>query len=121
MRKQQETGALGERIARRYLEQRGYSIIAVNWSSLYGEIDIIAVRGGELTFVEVKTRRDRDTESALAGVTAAKRERMLNAVHLYMHENELDADVAWRIDVIAIALRAGRPPRIDHVEDAFDW
>jgi putative endonuclease len=116
-----QTGARGEAIARQYLRQQGYRIIAANWSSVFGELDIVAARDGTLAFVEVKTRRAANTESALAGITAAKRERMLKAVYQYLHDEELDPDTQWRIDVIAVALDGGRPPMLDHVEDAFDW
>ncbi len=115
------TGAQGEALARRYLRQRGYRIIDSNWSSLFGELDIVAERAGALTFVEVKTRRAADTEAALGGITTAKKERMLKAVYQYLHEKELDPDTPWRIDVIAVALDGKRPPKLDHVEDAFDW
>ena len=116
-----QTGAQGEAIARRYLCRQGYRIIECNWSSIFGELDIIAARAGVLTFVEVKTRRTADTEAALAGITAAKRERMLKAVYLYLHEREFDPEAQWRIDVIAVALSGKGPPKIEHVEDAFDW
>ena len=116
-----QTGAHGEAIARRYLRQRGYQIIDANWSSIYGELDIVAARDGALTFVEVKTRRAADTESALEGITAAKRERMVKAVYLYLHDKDLDPDTPWRIDVIAVALDGKGPPKLEHVEDAFDW
>ena len=78
-----QTGAQGEAIARRYLRRQGYRIIESNWSSIFGELDIIAERAGALTFVEVKTRRAASTEAALEGITAAKRERMLKAVYQY--------------------------------------
>ena len=116
-----QTGAQGEAIARRHLRRQGYRIIESNWKSLFGELDIIAERAGVLTFVEVKTRRAANTESALEGITAAKRERMLKAVYLYLHEREFDPEVQWRIDVIAVALGGAGPPKLDHVEDAFDW
>ncbi len=116
-----QTGAQGEAIARQYLRQQGYEIVAANWSSVYGELDIVAARAGTLAFVEVKTRRADSTESALEGITAVKRERMLKAVYQYMHDEALDPDTSWRIDVIAVALAGDRPPLLDHVEDAFDW
>lgn len=115
------TGELGEALARQYLQQRGYRILEINWSSIFGELDIVAEREGALTFVEVKTRRAGNTETALEGITAAKRERMLKAVYQYLHDTELDPEIQWRIDVIAVALDNKRPPKLDHVEDAFDW
>lgn len=116
-----QTDAQGEAIARRYLRQRGYQIIESNWSSIFGELDIVAEQAGMLTFVEVKTRRAASTEAALEGITAAKRERMLKAVYQYLHDRAFDPDVQWRIDVIAVALPGKGPPKLDHVEDAFDW
>lgn len=113
-------GAQGEALARQYLIKQGYDIVASNWSTRFGEIDIIARSNGILVFVEVKTRRSRNTESALAGITPAKHERLVKAVYQYLHEQEMD-EATWRIDAIAIALESGRRPIIDHVEDVFDW
>lgn len=115
------TGAQGEAIARRYLRRQGYQIIDCNWSSIFGELDIIAERAGVLAFVEVKTRRAANTEAALSSITAAKRERMLKAIYQFLHEREFDPDSQWRVDVIAVALSGKGPPMLDHVEDAFDW
>ncbi len=115
------TGAAGERIAREYLRAKGYAILTSNWSTTVGELDIVARRDDLLVFVEVKTRRGLSTESALESVTAAKHERTLKAVYQYLHDHDIDSDSPWRIDVIGVAIAAQGPPRIDHVEDAFDW
>lgn len=114
-------GADGEEIARKYLREKGYAILESNWSTTFGELDIVAKRGDELVFVEVKTRRGTGTEAALEAVTAAKHERMLKAVYQYLHDHDIDTDTQWRIDVIAVAIQAGGRPQVDHVEDAFDW
>ncbi len=115
------TGADGEKIARKHLRRKGYLILESNWSTTFGELDIIAKQGNELVFVEVKTRRGASTEVALEAVTPAKRERMLKAVYQYLHDHDIDSETQWRMDVIAVAIQAGGPPQIDHVEDAFDW
>ena len=120
MARAQAIGARGEALAKRYLRCKGYAILDANWSSLYGELDIIAEKDGAMVFVEVKARRGADTESALAGITAVKRERMLKAVYQYLDQRELDWERPWRIDVIAVALDGGAA-KIAHVEDAFDW
>ena len=120
MSKQRDIGAEGEKRAQRYLRRKGYLIRETNWSSIFGELDIIAEKNGALVFVEVKTRRGANTDSALAGITAAKRERMIKAVYQYLDHCELDWDSPLRLDVIAVALDSGSAT-IAHVEDAFDW
>ena len=54
----QRLGKKGEEAACAYLERKGYVICRRNYRCRYGEIDIIAAKGGELSFVEVKTRRN---------------------------------------------------------------
>ena len=115
------TGADGEKFAREYLRRKGYAILESNWSTTFGELDIVAKRRDVLVFVEVKTRRGAGTEAALEAVTPAKHERMLKAVYQYLHDHDIDSDTQWRMDVVAVAIQAGVRPQIDHVEDAFDW
>lgn len=116
----QKTGDKGEFIARDYLIQKGYTIIDTNWSTRFGEIDIVAKQGEIYIFVEVRSRHSHNTESALASITPSKQNKMIKAIYQYLHTKELE-DVDWRIDAIGVALRRNHPPVIDHVEDAFDW
>lgn len=121
MAKTLRTGAAGEEIAREYLRAKGYAILDRNWSTTFGELDIVAKRNDTLVFVEVKTRRAASTETALEAVTRSKHERILKAVYQYLHDHDIDSEAVWRVDVIAVAIAGGGQPRIDHVEDAFDW
>ena len=115
-----DTGARGEDLARLFLERKGYTIVETNWSTRYGELDIVARSEDTIVFVEVKTRRAGNTESAFAGITPAKQERLIKAAYQYLHDNDLD-DKLWRFDAIGIALSRNQPPIIDHIEDVFDW
>src|SRR3954466_5514585 len=54
--KRRKHGELGERIAEEHLEHRGYSIVARNFRTRYGELDLIAADSRSLVFCEVKTR-----------------------------------------------------------------
>ena len=121
MRSSRDKGDYGERLAQAYLRRKGYRILERNWSTRYGEIDIVAACRDALVFIEVKTRYSQDTESAFAGLSPAKHERFLKAVYQYLHERELGDEAQWRIDVIGISLDSRRAPIIDHIEDAFDW
>ena len=51
-----EIGAAGESLACEMLERRGYRILTRNYRCTFGEIDIIAIQGDKIAFVEVKTR-----------------------------------------------------------------
>ena len=115
------TGAAGEAIARRFLRNKGYEILDANWSTTFGELDIVARQGRVLVFIEVKTRRGASTEPALEAVTPAKHERMLKAIYQYLADQDIDPETQWRVDVVAVAIAGDRRPRVDHVEDAFDW
>ena len=118
MTQNRRTGRQGEALARRYLEERGYRILATNWHCAQGELDIVARLADTLVFVEVRTRRRRHTAEAFASITARKRERLLAAVQAWLAANRME-DAGWRLDVVAVALGSGT--QIDHVEDALDW
>jgi putative endonuclease len=120
MSQTRKTGDKGESIARDFLIQKGYTIVDTNWSTRFGELDIVAKQGEVYVFVEVKTRHSTNTESAFGSITPAKRDKMIKTVYHYIQQKNLD-DIDWRIDAIGIALRHNQSPIIDHVEDVFDW
>lgn len=111
-------GDLGERLAEQHLLASGYRIREKNFRTRSGEIDIIAERGGVLTFVEVRTRRGRAMGSALESVTAAKRRRLVALAEAYGQARE-PLPGQWRIDVVAVDLAPdGRLLSLEHVEGA---
>lgn len=119
MTTKQDTGQRGERLARTYLEERDYTIVATNWHCSHGEIDIVARTGGTWVFVEVRTRRAVTTAAALESIGSSKQRRMIAAAQLYLAEHHLD--VNWRMDVIAVALPSSGLPVVEHYEDALGW
>ena len=115
------SGRWGEERAARYLKLRGWRIEETNYACRYGEIDLIASRGGVLAFVEVKTRKDDSHGAAREFVTASKQQRLRATASLYLAEHESDRQP--RFDVIEIYAPHGtetRFPRIVHIEDAFE-
>ncbi|HQJ35005.1 MAG TPA: YraN family protein, partial [Rhodoglobus sp.] len=69
-------GRRGEEIAARYLASRGLAIVERNWRCPQGEIDLIARDGGELVFVEVKTRSSVAYGHPLESITPVKLARL---------------------------------------------
>lgn len=117
----QQTGKRGEQLAREHLLRAGYTLVACNWRCARGEIDIVAQQGRTLVFVEVRTRRGGAVAAALESITPAKREKLVELAYHYMDEVKADESTLWRIDVIAVALRPGHKPVLEHVEDALGW
>lgn len=74
--KKQKLGSQGEAIACEYLIKKQYKILAQNWHSRLGEVDIIAQRNGNLVFVEVKTRQTYSNGSGIEAVTRRKLRRI---------------------------------------------
>jgi putative endonuclease len=115
----QSIGRRGEAIAANYLEAKGYTILDRNWRSPYGEIDLIASNLGVIAFVEVKTRTSKSLGPPEISITRRKGEHMRDTAEYYIQQHpELVND--WRIDVIAIQIRAGNlTPLLDHFENVI--
>jgi putative endonuclease len=112
----QQIGKWGETVAARYLEERGFRVVARNVRTPYGEIDIIAEKEGFTSFIEVKTRTSESFGPPEISVTPRKQEHMLAAAEHYAQENEIDH---WQIDVIAVEGKPGKQPVFTHFENAI--
>jgi putative endonuclease len=113
-----EIGRSGEAVAEAYLRARHFRIVAKNFRCRAGEIDLVARDGGELVFVEVRSRRGGRTGTALESVTAAKQLRVARVARYYLAAHGL-ADVASRFDVLGVDFAAD-PPIVEHVRGAFE-
>ena len=79
-----KTGALGEALAEIMLVEKGYQILFRNFSCKYGEIDIIARKGGTMAFIEVKTRLSGRYGKGAEAVTAAKMKHIRTCANYYL-------------------------------------
>jgi putative endonuclease len=114
-----EIGALGEKIAARYLTGLGYVIRERNFRSREGEIDIIAEKDDFLVFIEVRTRRSLSFGTPEESVTVQKKERLIALTQAYMEDRE-DLPSSWRIDVLALELGPkGQISRLELIENAI--
>jgi len=121
-RKNKDLGDRGEAIAKRHLESMGFRILDRNVRYKCGEIDIVAKRGREVHFVEVKARAVGGVGAALEAVDGRKRRRMRNAAELYLKDprnkfNEMKLPPCY-FSVIGINCD-GERPRVECLLDAF--
>ena len=117
--KRRETGILGEKLARNFLEKQGYQIWETNYRCGEGEIDIIARHGDYLVFIEVRTKRSREFGSPEESITRTKAKRLLaTASHYQQTHHNLPS--SQRIDFVAVELKPkGQPPRIELFQNAI--
>jgi putative endonuclease len=94
-------------------------IVERNWRTKAGEIDIVALDGEDLVFVEVKTRRSERAGTADEAVSPAKQRRVAKLAAAYLKEAGLGADVSVRFDAIAIRVLAPDRALLRHHRAAF--
>lgn len=111
-------GQIGEDLAVRELERRGYAVLARRYRVKCGEIDIVAADGPTLVFVEVKAREATAYGEAGEAVTARKRHRIAATARAYLVRHHLQ-DRPCRFDVVTVHVDGPRP-RVEVIPNAFD-
>lgn len=95
-------GAYGENLAGAFLIRRGYQIIDKNFRTNFGEIDLIAFKGDELLFVEVKTRTASNFGYPELAVDWRKIKHLIKAAKIYLSLKNYDN--FWRLDIISVEI-----------------
>jgi putative endonuclease len=112
-------GAQGEALAAQHLADKGLRIVARGSRDRLGEIDLVALDGKTVVFVEVKTRRSGDAGHPADAVDARKQRKLTTLAVSYLKRNGLLGSAA-RFDVVAITWDGGsEAPQIDHLSGAF--
>lgn len=109
-----QIGRLGEDIAAAHLAERGWRILQRNFRVARGELDIIALDGSTLVFVEVKTRRTILSGVPQAAVDQRKLRRIRHLAGYYLMEHS-PPHRDLRVDVVAVMVADDLPPEIEHV------
>ncbi len=111
-----DTGDRAEELARRFLEAQGYRVVANNYHCRYGEVDIIALDGETLVFVEVRSKRGTAYGSAAESITPAKQRKLRLTVETYLSQlDKLPPD--WRIDAVLVS-GYGASKNVEQIKDA---
>lgn len=112
-------GQRGEDAAARYLKKLGYIIVARGQRDSIGELDLVAVDGRTVIFIEVKTRTTHDAGHPADAVDEAKQERLTRLALSYMKRHDL-WECKCRFDVVAVTWPDRGKPAIEHYKNAFE-
>ena len=118
--KRQETGKLGEQIACKALEKKGYRILEKNYRCRHGEIDLVARQRDYIVFVEVRSKTGNSFGTPEESLTATKKKKLVATALDYLSSHP-GLPENWRIDFVAVDLDpAGGPPkRVEIMENAL--
>ena len=114
-----ELGRRGEDEAAKYLRGLVYRIVGRRERVLRGDIDIVALDGRTVVFVEVRSRSDTAHGHPAETVGYAKQRRISELAAAYIRRHRLE-DCSARIDVVAVTLLPGEKPVVEHYQNAFD-
>ncbi len=90
-------GNIAEDKAAKFLQKSGFSIIERNFYSKFGEIDIIALRGRILHFIEVKSGKNFEP---IYAITPQKIDKIVKTINYFLLKNKMDVD--YCIDAVII-------------------
>ena len=108
-----QNGQQGENTAAQYLQAKGYRLIARNYRKICGEIDLIALDGKTLVFIEVKKRATNAFGGPLLAVTSSKQHKIVQTAQYFIKEMSPKFD-SIRFDVVTLL-----GTQITHIENAF--
>lgn len=112
-------GQRGERAAARFLKRMGYVLVARSARDKAGELDIVAVDGRTIVFVEVKTRSSDIAGHPAEAVDEDKQQRLTRLALRYLKRHDL-LEYRWRFDIVAVTWPPDqRRPTIEHFQNAF--
>ena len=113
-------GKRGEQAAERYLKKQGYIIVARGQRDKLGELDLVAVDGRTVVFVEVKTRKSTIAGHPADAVDEAKQRRVTRLALSFLRRHELLENKS-RFDIISVLWPdAAKKPKIEHFINAFE-
>ncbi|OGI21889.1 MAG: hypothetical protein A2808_01915 [Candidatus Moranbacteria bacterium RIFCSPHIGHO2_01_FULL_55_24] len=118
-------GELGEKLAARYLENKGYRILESRFTNSrgyrLGEIDIVASSEGKIVFVEVKTRKTSLDKPVFPeeAITREKLRRLERISASYLREKRL-LEKSYGFDAVLVCYdAAAKTAKIRHIQDMF--
>ena len=122
-----EVGNFGERIAEKYLKNKGYQILDRNYSCRFpgspqkGEIDIVAKKSDIISFVEVKLSYNSEMPiTPEERVNFFKQRKLVKTAESWLMAKKIPLNSKWQIDVISVRMAQGKA-KISHFENAVSY
>ncbi len=107
----QKIGEMGETLAVKFLMKQGFEVLDRNYTKKWGEIDIVARKGSQLYFIEVKSvSRDLSIELENNNYRAEdnmhpwKMQRLSRTIQTYLLDKNIDEDMDWQVDLLVVYL-----------------
>lgn len=113
----QALGALGERIAERWLREKGWRVVQRRFRTGHRDIDLVVQQEGLIAFVEVKARQGDRFGDPVAAVNWRKQKELGRSARVWVARHGRK-DEAYRFDVLGVLVN-GTSVRVRHVEGAF--
>lgn len=114
------SGAMGEAYTADWFRKKKYTIVAMNYKTKFGEIDLIAARKKSLVFVEVKLRKKGGINRAADAVGASKQKKLRATAELWLAQNQTYAeyDISFAVAEIYVS-DSGEVEEFNIIENAF--
>ena len=114
------SGKWAESFTATAMQDMGMSVVSRNFSTRFGEVDLVAKSGETLVFVEVRARRSTEFATPAETVSGAKSRRLIAASQQFLQDTDIPWE-DWRIDVASVELDAwGRPAAVEFIESAVE-
>ena len=115
-----EIGKRAELFVALAVEDMGMRVVDRNYSTRFGEVDLVATAGDTLVFIEVRARRSKAFATPAETVSGRKSQRLVAACHRFLQTTNVHWE-NWRIDVASVELDAwGRPSAVEFIESAVE-
>ncbi|MBU1136932.1 YraN family protein [Patescibacteria group bacterium] len=119
MRDKDRVWKIGEAVARKYLENKGYEILEQNYRTRYAEIDLVAQKNEVLVFIEVRTKTGELFGSPEETINRKKLKRIWQNADNYVKMKKWNGQ--YRIDAVGIVLNLDSSvARLEHYEDIIN-
>ena len=119
--KAQALGALGERIAARWMARDGWQVVDRRWRSGRRDLDLVAIRENVVAFVEVKTRRSTWSGGPVEAVNWRKQRELTRSAQAWLDQRGVlvaPSDAVYRFDIVGVVASRERVG-VRHVVGAF--